>query len=1174
MSHTILITFLSYVLQMAGTVVFAIVLRHFHKTYKYDYLQWWERSWWSYTIYLAGALFALVGARTFPASHPLRIITSLTTISAGYLQVLWLLGGAYILLTEKTITKAFFKNALVLIGIVALFTTFLFINVPGISPERLFVRVGSRSLILALAFISAGILVLRSNKEEAFVGKKILAIAILLYGANQFLFFAATTCTLLKLYEFIPYTDYLSLVDFLFQFLIGMGTVVWFQEHERKHSQTLSHTLTATEKIHHLLTEHSFEANALLAEDGTILSASHTASKLFGFNNGDIIGANIFECIYTDDLPHTSRLFSELLLQPGKVVNTKFRALTRNGNILWLESIVHNKLHIAGIEGIIANFRDVSNDIILENKIFEKEKQLSTLVYSLPIAFYTCDTKGEIILYNNAAVELWGRTPETNNDFWCGSCKIFDTEGNPVALENCPMALTMQEGKPMRGYEIIIERPDGSRRNVLPYPDIIRNASGEIIGAMNMLVDITERKQAEENIKKLRKAVDAANDIIFMTDTDGIFTSVNAAFTTQYGYTAEEVIGKATPRILKGGLMSQEFYVSFWDSILHNHTVSQELVNKTKEGKLVTVEVSVSPIVSGGNLPIGFLSIQRNITERKHAEKALRESESKFRNVFEHSPLGKSMTEIDGTLKVNKAFCDIVGYSEEELTGKHWKEITPPDDIPKMLKLVQSLIDGKTSTMHIEKRYIHKNGSLIWTDLITALQRDEKGNPLYFITTINNITERKRAELELLQQKHLLAEAQQMAKLGSWEFNLQQKKITWSNELYQVYEIETEKFTLTLESFMQLIHPDDRTKMAEMTHDAMSGKKVSDHEFRIITAAGKTKFMFGATQAIKDEEENIVRIIGTVQDITERKHNEQLQHSLYQIATAAESAGTVEELFAVVHSIVKEIMYAENFYIALHNEESGIISFPYFVDAYDEIPVPQPMRSGLTEYILHTGTSLLCNAEEQDVLAENNAIENIGTPAPIWLGVPLIIEGKTIGVMVVQDYHNPNTYGEKEKEILEFVSAEIAKAIASKQKELALENSEKRYRDLFESNPLPMWVYDIATLHFLAVNNAAILHYGYSKEEFLSMTIKDIRPKEELPALMNNLTRVRTKHENSGIWKHRKKDGKIIEAEIISHEIIVEERKARIVSVNDVTERKRLESQLLQANKMEAIGQL
>ena len=171
-------------------------------------------------------------------------------------------------------------------------------------------------------------------------------------------------------------------------------------------------------------------------------------------------------------------------------------------------------------------------------------------------------------------------------------------------------------------------------------------------------------------------------------------------------------------------------------------------------------------------------------------------------------------------------------------------------------------------------------------------------------------------------------------------------------------------------------------------------------------------------------------------------------------------------------------------FISHYNEESGIISFPYFVDAYDEIPVPQPMRSGLTEYILHTGTSLLCNAEEQDVLAENNAIENIGTPAPIWLGVPLIIEGKTIGVMVVQDYHNPNTYGEKEKEILEFVSAEIAKAIASKQKELALENSEKRYRDLFESNPLPMWVYDIATLHFLAVNNAAILHYGYSKEEF------------------------------------------------------------------------------------------
>ncbi|PYS96265.1 MAG: hybrid sensor histidine kinase/response regulator [Acidobacteria bacterium] len=137
-----------------------------------------------------------------------------------------------------------------------------------------------------------------------------------------------------------------------------------------------------------------------------------------------------------------------------------------------------------------------------------------------------------------------------------------------------------------------------------------------------------------------------------------------------------------------------------------------------------------------------------------------------------------------------------------------------------------------------------------------------------------------------------------------------------------------------------------------------------------------------------------------------------------------------------------------------------------------------------------------------------------------------------------------------------------------------LRESEERYRLLFENNPHPMWVYDLETLRFLAVNEAAVRHYGYSREEFLTMTIKDIRPPEDVPALLENITRIGEELDKAGVWRHRKKDGGVIDVEITSHTLVFAGRRAEVVLANDVTERKMLEEQLRQSQKMEAVGQL
>lgn len=135
-----------------------------------------------------------------------------------------------------------------------------------------------------------------------------------------------------------------------------------------------------------------------------------------------------------------------------------------------------------------------------EKALRESEERFRRLVFALPTAVYTTDREGRITLFNDQAAEMWGRRPEIGKDLWCGSYRIFRPDGTPLPHDQCPMAITLCEGCVVRGQEILVERPDGSRACILPYPEILRNSAGEIVGAVNMLVDITDRKRAEEEL--------------------------------------------------------------------------------------------------------------------------------------------------------------------------------------------------------------------------------------------------------------------------------------------------------------------------------------------------------------------------------------------------------------------------------------------------------------------------------------------------------------------------------------------------------------------------------------------------------------------------------------------------------------------------------------------------
>jgi len=193
-----------------------------------------------------------------------------------------------------------------------------------------------------------------------------------------------------------------------------------------------------------------------------------------------------------------------------------------------------------------------------------------------------------------------------------------------------------------------------------------------------------------------------------------------------------------------------------------------------------------------------------------------------------------------------------------------------------------------------------------------------------------------------------------------------------------------------------------------------------------------------STSAIRDYNNNPIALVGVARDISERKRAETIRNVLYKISQAVQSTESLKELFTRIHEIIKELMPLNNFYLALNDEQTGITSYPYFIDETDHQMEPQKPAIGCTEYVLRKGEAAIIDKERFIELAAAGEMDLHGIPAAVWLGIPLKVFNNTIGVMVVQDYDDPTAYGDTEKEILTIVSEQIAAAIYKKRTEYQL----------------------------------------------------------------------------------------------------------------------------------------
>ena len=271
-------------------------------------------------------------------------------------------------------------------------------------------------------------------------------------------------------------------------------------------------------------------------------------------------------------------------------------------------------------------------------------------------------------------------------------------------------------------------------------------------------------------------------------------------------------------------------------------------------------------------MPKKISGIVIDITEWKLAEEALVKNRKEFQSYFDSSSVGLSVTAPDKTwIEVNQRLCELFGYTKEELTGITWVELSHPDDLSKNLVLFQQVMDGKSDQYELDKRFIRKDGSIVYVIVSAVCQRNDDGTVHHFLTSYIDITDRVLAEKTLRQTESRLNDAQQLARVGSFNYDALTDQSWWSEELFRLYGLEPQDKPLTRAEANAFSHPDDRNAGNEMIKGALETGGSVENIYRIIRNDGSVRYHHAISRVSFDQQNKLIAIDGTVQDITERR---------------------------------------------------------------------------------------------------------------------------------------------------------------------------------------------------------------------------------------------------------------------------------------------------------------
>jgi len=879
-----------------------------------------------------------------------------------------------------------------------------------------------------------------------------------------------------------------------------------------------------------------------IMQNGKFCYVNSTFPIAIGYTVDELVGKDSLEIVVPEDREmvkeNTMKMLKGELRSPYQ-----FRVTGKDGSIIWVMGTVKSvKYH--GRRAVLGNYMEITERKLIEETVKESEERYKEPANSISDVFFAMDENLRYTYWNKASEILTGVRME--DAIGKSLREIFpDTAGMRNAEKMYRNVLRTQQSQAfVNNFDI-----DGIHHifEISAYPTR---------GGISVFVkDITERKQAEEALKqseeRYRTILDEMEEGYYEVDIAGNFTFVNDAMCRILGRSRDELIGMNyktyTPK---------EDVKAIFEAYNRVYRTGEPLkwfpmVEVRRDGTRLLVEDSVFPMKNDKGEVIGFRGVSRDVTDRKRAQEALRQSEESYRTILEEMEDSYFEVDLGGHLTyVNRSTCRNLGYSREELIGMSYKSFTLEEDIESVFRVFSEVYRTGVPNKDFSWKVSRKDGGHGFAESSVSVLKNHKGEIIGFRGVGRDVTERKQAEETLSKTQAQLSSAVQMAHLGPWEYDAINDLFIFNDAFYKVLHTTAEEvggYTMSsLEYARRFVHPEDAHLVGEEVRKALQANDPnfsSQLDHRIIYADGRVGYMSVHFFIIKDETGSTVRTYGVNQDITERKEMEEaLRQSEERYRTILEE---MEDSYFEVdlggHLTFVNSSTCRN--LGYSREELIGMSYKGFT-AEDDI---------------------------ESVFRVFNEVYRTGVPNK---GFPWKIIRKD-GIEGFVEASVAPLRNDK-SEIIGFrgVGRDITER---KQAEEKLRQSEENYKTLFNSSVIGMYVLDVETMKILIGNQAAARMFGFSSaDEAIGINPLDFIPPEDKESVLQIIMKelfeqdLRRTHELQALTKDRRK----IWISITGARIVHEGKLAGLISFADITKQKLQHEKLMITDRLASIGEL
>ncbi len=546
------------------------------------------------------------------------------------------------------------------------------------------------------------------------------------------------------------------------------------------------------------------------------------------------------------------------------------------------------------------------------------------------------------------------------------------------------------------------------------------------------------RKQTEKALQLLSHAMEYTTDDLLITDCDGWIEYVNSAFEKLSGVSREKLVGEHISR-LNGEKLENQFYQQLMFAIENNKAFHGETCRSVADKNTIYHEQVFTPVKNREGQVTNFISIGRDITERKKIEEQLRRSQDRLQIILSQLPamFWTTDTDLNFTYSTGAAINMMDEDAQNSKNTDLYKYFKTADENFLPIAQHRKALKGKSG------KYEMQWGGRVFESLVEPL-RNENNQIVGCIGIALDITERKEAENKLTHERNLLELLLENVPDTIYFKDRESRFIKVNEAQAAVLGAESPEATTGKTDYDFFAEVFANEALRDEKEIFRTKKPLIGKPEKVVDKDGNYTWFSVTKIPIIESSGEVNGLVGISRDITKLKESEDLQSALYEISEATHSFSSLERIFSAIHQIINNLMPATNFYICLYDKEKDLLTYPYFVDEYDTAPEPYAPKNGLTEYVLRENLPLLLSEQSLKDLIEKEGLNLKGTLPVDWLGVPLRADNGIIGVLVVQSYAEGVRYSLRDKDILSFVSDQVALTIARKQTEAALSNEKER----------------------------------------------------------------------------------------------------------------------------------